>query len=100
VAKKSKDFVKGASSSIKKSIQEVEGFLAGHSLRPPKGPLRTELHEKLGALAQESFERGFRRGCIEMEKNFPRSVSYEAERALFGSNKRPVDITWNSKKTD
>jgi hypothetical protein len=98
VAKKSKDFVKGASTSIKKSIQEVEDFLAGHSLGPPKGPLRTKLHEMLGALAQKSFERGFRRGCLEMEKGFPSSVAYEAERALFGGSKRSVAITWKSKK--
>jgi hypothetical protein len=100
MAKKSKQFVKGASASLNKSIQEIEDFLDGLGLTPATGKLRSQLHAKISALAQKSFERGFRRGCIEMEREFPRSVSYEAKRAFFGKNKKPVDITWASKKTD
>ena len=98
MAKKTKQYVEGASASLNKSIREIEDFLDGIGFRPPKGKLRNQLHEKIGDLAQNSFERGFRRGCIEMEKNFPRSISYEANRTFFGGAKRPIDVTWKSKK--
>jgi hypothetical protein len=98
MAKTSKQFVEGASASLTKSIQELEDFLDGLGLTPATGKLRKQLHEKIGDLSQKSFERGFRRGCIEMEKAFPTSVNYEAKRAFFGKKRKAVDITWNSKR--
>jgi hypothetical protein len=98
MAKKTKQYAEGASASLNKSIREIEDFLDGLGLRPPKGKLRNQLHEKIGDLAQKSFERGFRRGCIEMEKKIPRSISYEADRSFFGGKERPIDITWKSKR--
>jgi hypothetical protein len=79
-------------------------FLEDDSQRVAAGKLRPFLHEKLADLAEKWLKRGFKRGCIEVERefkmegSFPVSVRYEGSRELFTGHDRPVRLSWKSKK--
>lgn len=99
--KEKRDFVKGASASLNKSIGELVDYL-DERRRPdtPTGALRQELHNHLTELAILWFRRGFRRGCMETHSayisdgEFPAKVVYEAARTFYQTGKRPVKMRW------
>jgi hypothetical protein len=96
-------YVEGASASLTLSMEEIEAVLGGIVLGPPGGPLRKELRAKISELSKRWFRRGFRRGCIETQRDwkatgkFPKKVTYDARRDFFDGRKRPVNVSWPSK---
>lgn len=99
MVKKSRDYVEGASASLRATISEIESFLAGN--RPsPTGELRAELRANIEALAKKWFRRGFRRGCIEMHKAgkpLPKTIRYDAARDFYSGRQIPVTVKWKAK---
>jgi len=90
--------------SLNKTIREIGDYLQGIEVEDPKGILRPYLHKKLADLAEKWMKRGFRRGCIELEKEFkatrrfPKKVVYDCSRELFPGQKRVIEVKWKSKK--
>ncbi len=95
----------GASKSLTKTIREIEDYLQDVKVQIPKGVLRSNLHRKLADLAEKWMKRGFRRGCIELEKEFkvtrrfPKKISYDCSRELFSGQERLIEVKWKSKKS-
>lgn len=84
-------YVAGASSSIMKTISEIEAILDGEKLKP-SGPKRRTLRVKLKAAlvksAQSWYQRGFKRGHMESfrsyksDRKFPLTITAALERAF------------------
>jgi hypothetical protein len=100
----SKEHAKGASKSLNLTITEIMEFLGDEDQRTAPGTLRPFLHSKLADLAEKWLKRGFRRGCIEAERDFgelgafPQTVRYKGKRELFTGQDRAVELNWKSKK--
>jgi hypothetical protein len=100
MAKKSKEYIQGASASLRATISEIETVLAGNSLSPTGARLRAEMRGSIEDLAKKWFRRGFRRGCIEMHNNGkprPKKIEYNASRDFYSGAKKPVTVKWKAK---
>lgn len=91
-------YVKGASSSLNKSIAEIDTFLTGHGVPMSPGPLRDELHDKLADLAQKWYRRGFSRGHRESRATYlalgkvPKKLRAKVGRNLFAGKRRILKL--------
>ena len=92
--------IEAASNSLKKSIREIDDFLAGQS-QPLSAGLRADLHDRLGDLARSWYAKGFNRGHRESREAFeatgkvPKRLRTTVKRKLFIGHKRKITLNSN-----
>ena len=87
------NYIKGASASINKTINDIENLLQGHELTEG-GKLREKLREQLTSalesIAQEWLEHGFNGGHIVSAKRYARTGTFPKSISINIKRKFPV----------